>query len=117
MVDQYYVVVGVVVLCYFQVYFGDQWVGCVEYFQVVMVCFQVYGLGYFVGIEDYCIVVWYFVEFFDEDGVVVFEVVDYEMVVYDFMVYVDWCFQGFDCVFDDFDCMIDIGIEFMWIGK
>lgn len=68
-------------------------------------------------VEDYCVVVWNFVEFFDEDCVVLFQVVDYEVVVYYFMVDVDGCVQCFDCVFDDFDCMIDIGIEIMWVGE
>lgn len=31
-------------------------------------------------------------------------------------MYVDWCIVYCDGVFDDFDCVIDICVEIVWLG-
>lgn len=73
----------------FQVHFGDQRAGGVEYFQASAGGFVLYGLGYAVGAEDHQLVVWHFMQFVDKDRPAVAEVVDDEFVVDDFVAYVD----------------------------
>lgn len=117
MFDQYVFVVVVVVVYYFYVYFGYQWVGCVENFQVVFFGFFVDCLGNVVGVEDDDDVVWYLIEFFDEDGVVLVQVVYDEFVVYYFVMYVDWWVEDIEGMVDDFDGVIYVGVEVVGIGE
>lgn len=53
-------------------------------------------------------------QFFDKDCVFVVQVVDDEFVVYDFVMDIDWSVLFLQCYFDDFDCMVDIGVKVVW---
>jgi hypothetical protein len=66
--------------------------------------------------ENNVIIVRHLFEFVDEDGTFVFEIINDETIVDDFMTDINRRAEQLDRAFYDFDGAIDTGAESAWVG-
>lgn len=111
MADQHHVAAGPAMPRHFEMHLGHQRAGGVEHLQPTPLGFLAHGLRDAVRAEDHRGIVGHFVEFFDEDRTTLFEVVDNEAVVHDFVPHIDRRAQRFDRTLDDLDRTVDTGTK------
>lgn len=103
-------------VCYFYMDFCYQWVGGVKNGKIVVFCFVMYCLGNFMSGEDQNGVIWYFVNLFYKDCFVLVQVVYYIVVMYDFVLNVNWCVVNGECIFNNVDSVVYFGVKIVWVG-
>ncbi len=117
MPDQHAFVAVAAVAHHFHVHFGHQRAGRVENLQAAPLGFLADRLGNAVGAEDDDDVVRHLIEFLDEDGAALAQVVHDELVVHHLVTHVDRRTEDIEGTVDDLDGAIHAGAEAAGIGE
>jgi hypothetical protein len=97
--------------------FGHQRAGRVEYLQLALPCFLLYGLRYAVCAEYDGAARRDFIKFLDEDRAFRAQVVYHKFVMDDLVANVNRCAVHLQCTLDDFDRTVNTSAEPTGIGK
>jgi hypothetical protein len=101
----------------FDMHFGDQGAGRVEYLETAFLSFRLDGLGDSVGAENDRGVFRHFRKFLNEDGSTVSQAVDHVAVMNHFVSYVNWGSEYLDGAVDDLDGAVDASAKTTGIGE
>jgi hypothetical protein len=101
----------------FEVYFGHQWTGGVEYPQLPLFCLFTDCTRHSMGTEYYRMTIRHIAQFINENGPSGAQTFDHKAVVYDLVTDIDRCPQEFQSPFDDIDCSVDACAEASGIGE
>jgi len=117
MADQHHFAAGAGMAADFQVDLGHQRAGGVEYFKAALFRLFAHRTRDAVGAEDDRRAIGNLVQFFDEHGPALAQVIDDKAVVDNFMAHVNRRAEQLQRPFHDADGAIDAGAETAWVGQ